>query len=233
MPMSDGRVYYYHRVTRSTRWERPGPEVAARLAARVAADEEATAKRQAERLAGLAAAEEAAEEARAEAERQGRAAEAAVSAWAAANGWEGLKPMRRAVKAAAALAQVRGDAPEAVVAAAVAAPLTAVACMLASLHSLPGLGGLVQRPLLQLAAPPPGAPPGSPPPPPDASSLKRAFFGAMKALHPDKTVGAPLAERLTAQAAFAAVSAAHACLVEVRERIAAQQQGQSADDEAA
>jgi hypothetical protein len=97
--------------------------------------------------------------------------------------------------------------------AALAAPLGAVAALLASLHSLPGLGALVQRPLLP-----------APPPAPDAASLKRALFGAMKALHPDKTVGAELRERLTAQAAFAAVSAAHACLTEVRERLAAKQQ---------
>lgn len=50
----DGLTYYYHRVTRAVRWERPEADVARKVEERLKEHSAAVAKRQAERLAALA-----------------------------------------------------------------------------------------------------------------------------------------------------------------------------------
>jgi hypothetical protein len=120
---------------------------------------------------------------------------AAISAWTSGAGWVGPKHARKLVKTAGATA-------------AGAAVRLSLAKLIASLHTVPGLEIVVPKPLLEsssLAATSDAA--LSPPALPDAA-LKKAYLGAVKAIHPDKTSGSSLLVRRTAQSAFTELGAA-------------------------
>ena len=77
----DGSTYYYHKVTRVTRWDRPEVEVARRVEERIKGETEATKARQQERLAALQAEEQARVAAAAARFRNESDIETKVTAW--------------------------------------------------------------------------------------------------------------------------------------------------------
>jgi hypothetical protein len=193
-----GGVYYYHKLTRVSRWTKPDAAVTAKLNARLEAEQADVARRQAERLASISAAEAAAAEEKVEADRLQAAQAAAVAAWAEAAGWRGPKPVRKALKA--------GDP------AAPLLPKRLLVELLASVHSVPGVTEYFPKPLMAAAGIQPGARDvAAASHPADALSagvVKRAYLNAVKVLHPDKTTGHALLQRMTAQSAFTVVGAA-------------------------
>ena len=78
---ADGTRYYYHKVTRAVRWERPEPDAARRMEERLRTEDEALRLRQAERLAALASGEEDSRRAAAERSRQEAAIERRLAVW--------------------------------------------------------------------------------------------------------------------------------------------------------
>ncbi len=97
-----GREYYYHELTRISRWDAPTGAAAERIAVRQAAEEEEAARRLEARRAELREAEgrEAAE--REEAGRVRVGLRKTVAAWAESRGWGGRKALRRAIRTGAA-----------------------------------------------------------------------------------------------------------------------------------
>lgn len=84
----DGRTYYYHQITRDTRWVKPDAETGARMEARRMLRDQETSRRQAERLAEIAAAEEEAGRRARETEEASRRTRQVVDAWSLAAGWK-------------------------------------------------------------------------------------------------------------------------------------------------
>lgn len=78
----DGTVYWYHRVTRAVRWERPSRRTAAKMEQRIRSEEEEVKARQHERLTKLAQEQAAAAAAEAKRAAVQTKVEARVHAWA-------------------------------------------------------------------------------------------------------------------------------------------------------
>jgi hypothetical protein len=77
-----GRVYWFHKETRQSRWTRPEDGVAAKIEARLASERSATAERQEKRKAELAAKASTAATEAAESEAARRNTQARLKAWA-------------------------------------------------------------------------------------------------------------------------------------------------------
>jgi YD repeat-containing protein len=213
----DGTKYYYHKLSRVSRWERPDGETAARIAERLASQEAEAARRREERMASLTAAEAAAAAERVAASEHKEGVRMAIESWSERAGWMGIKHVKRAVK----------SGPGAVADAAVTWPKRSLAALLASLHTMDALGDLVDKdkPLL---VPPTGwswdgmggatargdvAVDAAASAAASASTaisdgaIKKAYLQAVRVLHPDKTASSDLAVRIAAESAFTVLSA--------------------------
>lgn len=166
----EGRVYFWHKVTRATRWEKPDEATTARMQSRLEHQTADAAARTAARLAEMAAAEADAalrEEVRAVVAAQ---VDAAVATWHASAGWPG----RAKGLAAPALGKM-------------------LALLLLQLHTLPHLQrlpGQGDSEAYAFVATLRGD--GS-----DAgSALNKAYLRAVRVVHPDKL---PTGENVTVQ----------------------------------
>lgn len=87
---ADGSTYYYHRITRAVRWDKPDAGVAKRMEERIREEEQELKARQAERLAELQQEEETRQQDAAAKSKRGSEIDARVRVWSRGKGIRSL-----------------------------------------------------------------------------------------------------------------------------------------------